>query len=208
MHLAPCKVGATVPFTKHPEVADILRRHLEGRGPRLAVTFEQARVARDIIRCRTPILGGHLQCCQACGLQRPAYNSCTNRHCPKCLALAQARWIARRLVRTLPTHHFHVVFTFPQGLALLARTNRPELLDLLIRSAAASLLTLGRDPRWLGVPAQLGVTTVLHTWTRDLRWHPHVHCVVTGGGLALDQTRLGFGAAEFPVSGARSTRSI
>ncbi len=107
MHLAPCTAGPTAPFTKRPEVADILRHHLEGQGPRLAVNREQARVARDIIRCRTAILGGHLQWCQACGLQRPAYNSCRNRSCPKCLSHKARDWVEQKEMELLPVPYFH-----------------------------------------------------------------------------------------------------
>jgi hypothetical protein len=120
--------------------------------------------------------------CLACGHRRPSYNSCHNRHCPKCPAVAQAKWIAGRLERVLPTHYFHVVFTLPAELRTVARSNPVLAYDLLFRCAAQTLLELGRDPKRLG--GELGVTTVLHTWARDLSYHPHVHCVVTGGGSA------------------------
>jgi hypothetical protein len=168
------------------EVADIFGRHLESFGRRHTLSREQQKAARDIVACRTDVLGGHLQVCTACGWQRPAYNSCRNRHCPKCQSLRQARWVEQRLTRILPVHYFHVVFTLPSELAGLVRSNRAELYELLVKSAAASLLALGRDPRWLGKAAQLGVTAVLHTWARDLHLHPHVHCIVTGGGLGDD----------------------
>ena len=106
---------------------------------------------------------------------------------PKCQALSQARWIDGRVARTLPTHYFHVVFTLPSELHAIALAHRIVVFDMLLRAAAETLLDLGRDPRRLG--AELGITTVLHTWTRDLRFHPHAHCIVTGGGLALDATR-------------------
>ena len=125
--------------------------------------------------------------CANCDFAEPSYNSCRNRHCPKCQALAQARWLAERRRRILPTHYFHVVFTLPSELRQLARWNRKKLYGLLFRAASQTLLALGRDPKMLG--AVLGVTAVLHTWTRDLRFHPHLHCIVTGGGLALDQDR-------------------
>jgi transposase-like zinc-binding protein/putative transposase len=168
-------------------VADVFRRHFEAYRHSHVPSREQVKVARDLVACRTAVLGGHLEVCTACGWQRPAYNSCRNRHCPKCQALRQARWVEQRLTRILPVHHFHVVFTLPGDLADLARDNRALVFDLLIKAAAGSLLALGRDRRFWGEPAQLGVTAVLHTWTRDLRWHPHVHCIVSGGGLeALD----------------------
>ncbi len=142
---------------------------------------------RAIEVCRTEILGGHVDVCDACGLARPAYNSCRNRHCPKCQALTQAAWIEKRMERVLPTHSFHTVFTLPHELGPLALRNRRLVFDLLFSSASHTLLELGRDERRLG--ALLGATAVLHTWTRDLRFHPHLHCIVTGGGLATDGAR-------------------
>ena len=137
---------------------------------------------RAIEDCRTERLGGHLDVCAGCAFTRPAYNSCRNRHCPKCQALTQAAWIDKRMEYVLPTHYFHVVFTLPHELGALALRNRKPIFDLLFSAAARTLLELGKDEKRLG--AQLGVTAVLHTWTRDLRFHPHVHCIVTGGGLA------------------------
>ena len=133
-------------------------------------------------RCRTEALGGHLDECDSCGYFTISYNSCRNRHCPKCQGLAQARWIEGRLERILPTHYFHVVFTLPRSLRPLALRAPEPVYDLLFASASATLLELGRDPERLG--AQLGFTAVLHTWTRKLELHPHLHCVVTGGGLS------------------------
>lgn len=124
-------------------------------------------------------MGGHLDVCSACGHERPSYNSCRNRHCPKCQSLAQARWIAQRQERVIPTRYFHVVFTLPEPLRALARTDAEAMYNLLFESATRTLLEFGRSR----LQAQIGVTAVLHTWTRDLRFHPHVHCIVTGGGL-------------------------
>lgn len=163
------------------EIADIVRAHGEAYRARHALLPVQAQALRDIERCRTAALGGHVDLCPGCGYERPAYNSCRNRHCPKCQALAQARWVERRRERVLPIRHFHVVFTLPAELHPIARANPERVFDLLFDAAARTLLTLGRDPRWLG--AQLGITAVLHTWTRELRFHPHVHCIVTAGGL-------------------------
>ncbi len=142
---------------------------------------------RDIVACRTDVLGGHLDVCPSCGDARPSYNSCRNRHCPKCQSLSQARWIEARIERVLPAHYFHVVFTLPSSLRPLARHNRALIFDLLFASAGRALLDLGDDPRLLG--GQLGITAVLHTWTRELTFHPHVHCIVTGGGLSPSQDR-------------------
>jgi hypothetical protein len=171
------------------EVADIFRRHLAGYRQLHALTPGQQHAARALVACRTAALGGHLELCTACGFERPAYNSCRNRHCPKCQALNQARWVEARIERILPVHYFHLVFTIPSELHSLARNNRAAIFALLFKSAADALSTLAADPKWLGQQAQLGITAVLHTWTRDLRFHPHVHCIVTGGGLARDQSK-------------------
>jgi len=169
------------------EIADIFRAHGEVYRQKHALLPEQRDAMRAIEVCRTEVLGGHVDVCDACGLARPAYNSCRNRHCPKCQALTQAIWIEKRMERVLPTHSFHIVFTLPHELGPIARRNRRVTFDLLFASASRTLLELGRDERRLG--ALLGVTAVLHTWSRDLRFHPHLHCVVTGGGLACDGKR-------------------
>jgi hypothetical protein len=163
-------------------VADIFRARGEAYRQAHALRSEERAAMNAIEVCRTQVLGGHLDVCDACHFSRPAYNSCRNRHCPKCQALTQAAWIDKRMERVLPTHYFHVVFTLPHELAALALRNRKVIFDLLFSSAARTLLELGMDKQRLG--AQLGATAVLHTWTRDLRFHPHVHCIVTGGGLA------------------------
>jgi hypothetical protein len=169
------------------ELGDIIREHAEALRAQHAVSPEQGKVLRALATCRTPALGGHLDRCLDCGFERPAYNSCRNRHCPKCQALDQARWLAGRMQALLPVPYFHVVFTLPGELAPIVLRNRRELFDRLFRAASETLLALGRDPHRLG--AQLGFTMVLHTWTRDLRHHAHVHAVVTGGGLAPDAQR-------------------
>jgi len=156
---------------------------------------------RDIETCRTAVLGGHLDVCDACEHTEISYNSCRNRHCPKCQCLRQAMWVARRMERVLPTHHFHVVFTVPEELRPLALRNRVRFFEILFAAASRTLLQLGCDPRRLG--GLLGVTAVLHTWTRKLAFHPHLHCIVTGGGLSPDGTRWvavrGRGRYLFPV---------
>jgi Putative transposase/Transposase zinc-binding domain len=167
------------------EIADIVRAYGAAFAENHRLTPEQAAVLRAVARCRTADLGGHLDVCRDCGYERPAYNSCRNRHCPKCQALAQAEWIAEREERILPTTYFHVVFTIPSELHALARFRREEVFKALFAAVSQTLLDLGYER--LG--ALLGATLVLHTWTRDLRFHPHVHAIVTGGGLALDGTR-------------------
>jgi hypothetical protein len=143
---------------------------------------------RAIAVCRTPVLGGRVEVCDRCGHQEVFYGSCRNRHCPTCQSLSQAKWIEGRMERLLPTDYFHVVFTVPDDLlnGLILR-NRELVFRLLFQAGSQTLLQLGADPKRLG--AQLGVTCVLHTWTRDLRFHAHLHCIVTGGGLHADGDR-------------------
>jgi hypothetical protein len=132
-------------------------------------------------------MGGHLDVCLDCGHEHPSYNSCGNRNCPKCQALAQARWVEQRRKRILPVACFHLVFTLPAELRSLVLLNRRLAFNLLFRAVATTLQTLARDSKRLG--AQLGFTLVLHTWTRDLGFHPHLHCIVTAGGLSPDGSR-------------------
>jgi len=164
------------------EVADVFHAHGEAYRRSHALSSDPLKVMRAIEACRTEVLGGHLDVCPECDFRRPSYNSCRNRHCPKCQSLAQARWIEQRILRILPVHYFHVVFTLPAELRPLARHNRRRLFDLLFEAASQTLLELGDDPKRLG--GRLGITSVLHTWTRELLFHPHLHCLVTGGGLA------------------------
>jgi predicted Zn-ribbon and HTH transcriptional regulator len=163
------------------EVADIFRVHGQEYLREHALSAEQQKVMAHILACRTEVLGGHLETCDQCGYQEQSYNSCGDRHCPKCQALVQSQWIEKRKERTLPTHYFHLVFTLPDQLRSLALCNRKVIFKMLFAAAAETLLELGRDPRHLG--GLLGITAVLHTWTRQLDFHPHVHCIVTGGGL-------------------------
>jgi hypothetical protein len=171
----------------HLELADIVRKYRSAYEDTHALSSAECAALDAIEWCRTPALGGHVDVCLECGHSRPSYNSCHDRHCPKCPAVAQAKWIAGRLERVLPTHYFHVVFTLPAELRGIARGNRAVVYDLLFRCAAETLLELGRDPKRLG--GEIGITTVLHTWARDLSYHPHVHCIVTGGGLSSDGER-------------------
>jgi len=165
-------------------VAGVLRSAVAGGLAKRPLALEQAEALDDIVACRTAALGGHADICTSCGLVEVSYNSCGNRHCPVCQWKAQQRWIEGRLERVLDTHYFHVVFTLPNELHALALSSPREVYGLLFEAASQTLLELGRGPKWLG--AELGITMVLHTWTRDLRLHPHVHCLVTGGGLASD----------------------
>jgi Putative transposase/Transposase zinc-binding domain len=187
------------------EVADIFRAHGEAYRNSHTLGAVERRAMRDIETCRTVVLGGHLDVCDACGDARPAYNSCRNRHCPKCQCLRQAKWVADRMERVLPTHHFHIVFTVPEECKPLALRNRIRFFEILFASASRTLLQLGLDPGRCG--AQLGITAVLHTWTRKLGFHPHLHCIVTGGGLAPDGRWIsvkGDGRFLFPVAVIRA----
>jgi hypothetical protein len=166
-------------------VADIFRRRGEAYRQSHVLTRGQLKVMRDIEVCRTAVLGGHIDKCAHCGYEKaPSYNSCRNRHCPKCQCLRQAMWIEQRTRRILPTSYFHVVFTVPAELRALAFRNQRWFYDQLFATASQTLLQLGKDPHRLG--ATLGITAVLHTWTRALRFHPHLHSVVTAGGLSDD----------------------
>jgi Putative transposase/Transposase zinc-binding domain len=170
-------------------VAEIIRscldEFLEKYGSKL--TPEQRRTLKDLASCRTAALGGHVLGCPECGHQQIAYNSCGNRHCPTCQATAAARWLEKQAANLLPTPYFHVVFTLPDALDPIALANPRVVYDLLLRSAAETLLEVAADPNHLG--AQIGVLAVLHTWGQNLQFHPHVHCVVTGGGLSANGTR-------------------
>ncbi len=166
------------------DIGALFRRHGEAYRRANALGAMERRALRDISVCRTGALGGHRDVCSRCGHERTVYNSCRNRHCPKCQALRQARWVAARMRRALPVRHFHVVFTLPAELRPLVREYKILMLDLLFAAASETLLQLGRDPKRLG--ALLGITSVVHTWGRNLIFHPHLHCIVTGGGLGAD----------------------
>jgi hypothetical protein len=169
------------------EVADVVRAHADDYRRAHHPSAAQEAVLKHIADCRTAALGGHLEECDSCGHQRISYNSCRDRHCPKCQNTARAEWITERLERLLPVPYFHVVFTIPDELNPLALRNKKALFDILFAAASQSLLTIARDEKHLG--AQVGFTMVLHTWGQNLLFHPHVHCVVTGGGLSSDATR-------------------
>ena len=166
------------------DIADIVRGHRAALERVQRLTRSQKRVLTDIAQCRTAVLGGHLDRCVQCGYEHPSYNSCRNRHCPKCQALVQDRWIEARRARMLDVRHFHVVFTLPSELRQLATFAPRAVYGALFHAAQRTLLEMGRR-RFQGT---LGATLVLHTWTRELSFHPHVHAIVTGGGLSNDDT--------------------
>jgi hypothetical protein len=167
------------------EVADIFRAHAEQYRESHALSPQQLKLLWDIENCRTAALGGHADVCIACGHYTVSFNSCRNRHCPKCQSLAQAQWIEQRIQRTIDTHYFHTVFTLPHELKPLATDNQKQIYDMLFRATSRTLLEFGHSR--LG--AQIGFTAVLHTWSRELLYHIHLHCIVTGGGLALSEDR-------------------
>ena len=169
------------------EVADIFRQV----GPAYrqdhadSLSSGQRRVMRDIERCRTAELGGHVEQCDACGHQRISFNSCRSRHCPKCQSLTRAQWLEDRQAELLPVEYFHVVFTVPQQIAAIAYQNKAVLYDILFRATAQTLRTIAADPKHLG--AEIGFIAILHTWGQNLMHHPHLHCVVPGGGISPDR---------------------
>jgi hypothetical protein len=171
------------------EVADVVRAHGEQFRQTHAscLSTGQKRVLRAIEICRTAALGGHLERCDQCGHERNAYNSCGDRHCPKCQSLARARWLEKRRADLLPTHYFHVVFTLPDSLAPLTLQNKRVMYDLLFRATAQTLQSIAADPKRLG--AHIGFFCILHSWGQTLNAHPHLHCVVPGGGISLDGSR-------------------
>ena len=168
------------------EVADIVRAHGDEyrRAHAKTLSAGQKRVLRAIERCRTAALGGHLERCDQCGHERNAYNSCADRHCPKCQSLARAKWLEKRQAELLQCEDFHGVFTLPAELAALALQNKRQMYDLLFRAPADTLQSIAADPQHLG--AQIGFFCILHSWGQTLNFHPHLHCVVPGGGISLD----------------------
>jgi hypothetical protein len=172
-----------------PEVADVFRRYGEAyreqHGASLSTAQRRAMTAIEL--CRTAALGGHVERCDSCGHERIAYNSCRNRNCPKCQSLARAQWLEDRRAELLDTQYFHVVFTLPDEIATIAYQNRQIVYDILFRAASETLRTIAADPKHLG--AEIGFLCVLHTWGQNLLHHPHLHCLVPGGGISPDGSR-------------------
>ncbi len=179
------------------EVAEVIRSCRDAFLQRYgaSLTSEQRRALDDLTACRTAALGGHVLECPECGHQEVSYNSCGNRHCPKCQATAAARWLEVQAANLLDTPYFHVVFTLPSALGPVAQHNPRVMYGLLMRAAAKTLLEVAANPKHLG--AEIGALAVLHTWGQNLTLHPHVHCVVTGGGLAPDASRWVAGRDDF-----------
>jgi predicted Zn-ribbon and HTH transcriptional regulator len=171
------------------EVADVIRRIGSKFFERYrhSLTWAQVKVLKAIVRCRTAALGGHRDRCQRCGYQAISYNSCRNRHCPKCQTNAREKWLRRRQQELLPVGYYHLVFSIPHTLVPMVWQNKKVLFTLLFEAAAATLLEVAADPKHLG--AEIGFLSILHTWGQTLQPHPHLHCVVPGGGLSPDHQR-------------------
>ena len=171
------------------EVADIFRDHgATWRATNAGhVSLDQLKVMSAIERCRTAALGGHVARCEGCAHEHIAYNSCRNRHCPKCQSTAANAWLAAREAELLPVRYFHLVFTLPKPIADLAHQNKREVYNLLMRASADTVIKIAADPKHLG--ARVGITSVLHTWGSAMTYHPHVHMIVPGGGLSVDGTK-------------------
>jgi predicted Zn-ribbon and HTH transcriptional regulator len=171
------------------EVADVFRRYGEAYRQQhgASMSVAQWRVMNAIEVCRTAALGGHLERCDQCGYERNAFNSCRDRHCPKCQCLARAQWIEERQSELLETGYFHVVFTVPEQIAAIAYQNKEVVYGILFQATAETLKTIAADPKHLG--AEIGFFAVLHSWGQNLQFHPHLHCVVPGGGLSPDGQR-------------------
>jgi hypothetical protein len=184
MPLASSKLAAGERRAR-PELADIFRRYGECFEQTHRVSAGEHKVLRAVSVCRTPELGGHLERCDACGFERPAYNSCRNRHCPKCQSLAKARWLERQTAELLPVGYFHLVFTLPHELNRLILAHKKIILSLLFKAVSETLLEFGRSR--LG--GTLGIIAVLHTWDQTLKDHFHLHCLVPAGALSLDHSR-------------------
>jgi Putative transposase/Transposase zinc-binding domain len=180
-----------------PEVDDVF--HAAGPAWRAAhaghISLAQLKVMSAIETCRTAALGGHIEGCEDCGHRRIAYNSCRNRHCPKCQAAAAREWLAAREADLLPVGYFHVVFTVPAEVADIAFHNKAVVYDLLFQAASETMVTIAADPRHLGV--RIGITAVLHTWGSAMTHHPHIHMIVPGGGISLDRKRWISSRARF-----------
>jgi len=179
-----------------PEVADIFNAHGDDYCRIHRLSFEQSKVMRMIRACRTAKLGGHLERCDQCGFERPAYNSCRNRHCPKCQTMAKEQWLNARRAELLPTGYFHVVFTLPRLINPVILCNRKTLLNLLFEAASAVLAAFAKDPRWR-LEGRIGTIAILHTWSQTLMDHFHLHCLIPAGALSPEETAWKKARARF-----------
>jgi hypothetical protein len=186
MHCSTVSVGNDENRTLKPklEVADIFQQYSDNYRCNHSVSYEQKKAINAILQCRTVALGGHVDQCDHCGATDISYNSCRNRHCPKCQTVKKLRWIKQREAELLPVPYFHVVFTLPHELNMLVCSNSALLYDLLFKATTETLLAFGQDPKRLG--GELGAILVLHTWGQNLSLHPHLHCIVPGGALTKE----------------------
>jgi len=189
MSTTTCRLATqSVSYVGQVEIADIFRIYGQDYTREHLLPFSHRKVMRDIENCRTSVLGGHIEKCDRCGFERVSYNSCRNRHCPKCQTMAKADWLEKRKADLLPVGYFHNVFTLPHELNLIALANTKVIFDLLFKSVAETLLEFASDPKHhLG--GKLGFTAVLHTWDQKLNSHIHLHCVIPGGVLSRDNNR-------------------
>ena len=169
------------------EIADIFNQYGQEYIDNHNLSIQQIKVIQDITACRTSQLGGHVENCDNCGHLRVSYNSCRNRHCPKCQGLVKEQWIEKRKNDLLPIQYYHIVFTVPNNLNDLALRNKKEIYDLLFKASSDTLKELAEDPKYL--KANIGFISILHTWGQNLMDHPHIHCIVTGGGLSLNKEK-------------------
>lgn len=169
------------------EVADIFKEYGDAYRNKYRLPLQHLKVMSAIEDCRTAKLGGHTEICDNCSHIKVSYNSCRNRHCPKCQSLSKERWLDARMKDLMPIQYFHIVFTIPSELNALALQNKKLLYSLLFKASSETLIELSRDPKHLG--AEIGFISLLHTWGQNLMDHSHVHCVVTGGGLSLDSSK-------------------
>ena len=167
------------------EVADIFREFGQPYREKHSLPLQQLKAMSAIKACRTKILGGHLEKCDTCEAERPVYNSCRNRFCPKCGWITKEKWLLKRKEDLLPVCYFHVVLTIPEILNPVVLQNQKVILDILFKAGSETLLNLGKDPKHLG--ADIGFMAILHTWGQNLIDHPHLHCVIPGGGLSEDE---------------------
>lgn len=181
--IAPAGMNISRPGSDRVEVADIFRKYIGQYRARFKMPLAHLKVAGAIMSCRTAYLGGHVQQCDQCGMELIAYNSCRNRHCPKCQCMNKERWLKARTAELLPTRYFHVIFTLPHVLNPVVLTNKAKMLSILFKSVSRTLLEFGRN----NLEGQLGIIAVLHTWDQRLRDHFHLHCLVPAGALDFDK---------------------
>jgi len=180
------------------EVADIFSKHGVDYRERYKLPITKLRVMRAIEICRTSELGGHMTKCEDCSAEQPVYNSCRNRHCPKCQFNRTEKWLEARKKEVLPIQYFHVVFTLPDTLNSIVMMNQKDVYNIFFKSVSETLIKLSKDPKHLG--AQIGAVCVLHTWGQNLMFHPHIHCIVTGGGLSINSTQWISSKQDFFIS--------